>query len=99
METDDHGQVLQLQEAAAHEVDAVLMSRLDVPGSQLTRQPVLEHDLLLRVPRHRRVLRSEGRDYVKCRPGPLPRACPPSGRTERNARLTIIKPEPRLAAD
>src|SRR3954466_323743 len=89
MKTDDHGQILQLQEASAHEVDAVLVRRLDVPGSQLTRQPVLEHDLLLRVPRLRRVLRTQGRDYVKCRSGPLPQACPPSGGTAHNARLTI----------
>jgi hypothetical protein len=47
METNDHGQVLQLLETGAHEVDAVLVRRLDVPGSQLTRQPIFEHDLLL----------------------------------------------------
>src|SRR4051794_13625357 len=92
IKTDDRGHVLQLLEAAGHEVDAFLVSRLDVPGAQLTRQPVFEHDLLLRVARRRRVLRTQGRDYVKCWPGRLRQACPQSKGSEHNARLTIMLP-------
>src|SRR4051812_19061237 len=92
MKTDDHGQVLQLQEAAAHEIDAVLVRRLDVPGSQLTRQPIFEHNLLLQAPHRRRVSRTQGRDYVKCWPGGLRQASPPSEGAAHSPRLTIMAP-------
>jgi hypothetical protein len=32
-ETNDHRQVLQFLEAGAHEIDAILVRRLDIPGS------------------------------------------------------------------
>ena len=57
------------------------------PTSQLGE---VRDDLLLRVARRRRVLRTPGRDYVKCWPGQLRQACPPSKGSEHNARLTIM---------
>jgi hypothetical protein len=44
---DDDWQVLPLQKAASHVVDAILMDRPNVPRAQLSRQPLFEHDLLL----------------------------------------------------